>query len=144
MSLDCSKCFDTLDVSALCDLAISRGLLPGVFGAFCRLSLSHERVLAHKGWRGPSTVPKTGLAQGDGLSVVLAILWGWSLQKCVCVSGVSLCVLVYLDDISVSASTVTEVSRGFVAAATFLWSWGVCLNPSKSTISFLGQTDQIP
>eukprot|EP00971_Amphidinium_carterae_P247660 4917822-Amphidinium_carterae.1 len=144
LALDCSRCFDTLDVASLCDVAILKGFLPEVFVAFRELALTHERILTLQGWKGQSTTPKRGLPQGDGLSVVLAILWGWALQQCASAGGSSVHVMVYLDDVSISAESAGDVAKAFALAATFLWAWGVQLNPAKSSVACIGQTDRAP
>eukprot|EP00971_Amphidinium_carterae_P067254 1331230-Amphidinium_carterae.1 len=118
--------------------------MPQVFDSFARLAVQHQRVLVMKGWKGPTTLPKRGLPQGDGLSVVLAVLWGWALQSFVAESGFDLSVLVYLDDVSISAPACSEVAKGFALASSFLWGWGVQLNASKSSVAYIGQGAHVP
>eukprot|EP00971_Amphidinium_carterae_P272505 5408975-Amphidinium_carterae.1 len=115
LSLDCSKCFDTLDAGALCDIAVAVNFMPGIFLAFRRFALTQHRLLTMHGWCGPSTVPTRGVPQGDGLSVVLAVL----------------------------APTAGAVAKSFGVAAVYLGSWGVQLNPQKSNVAFVRQ-DNVP
>eukprot|EP00971_Amphidinium_carterae_P030384 597725-Amphidinium_carterae.1 len=144
LSLDCTRCFDTLDVKGLGAVAESMGLMPRVFEAFVRFSLQQDRILSMKGWRGPATRPSRGLPQGDGLSVVLAVIWGWALHNQVDILGGDLSLLVYLDDVSISAGSVGDVSRAFALTASYFMCWGVALNPTKCAVAYINQTEGIP
>eukprot|EP00971_Amphidinium_carterae_P263904 5235609-Amphidinium_carterae.1 len=52
--------------------------------------------------------------------------------------------MVYLDDVSISAESAEDVAKAFALAGTFLWAWGVQLNPAKSSVACIGQTDRTP
>eukprot|EP00971_Amphidinium_carterae_P180285 3575862-Amphidinium_carterae.1 len=123
---------------------MAKNFMPQVFCAFKALSVAHRRVLTLQGWKGPETVPKRGLPQGDGLSVVLAILWGWALQQCAQAADSGVDVLIYLDDISLSSPHATSVAKCSALVATYLWSWNVQLNASKSSVAFEGQVEEVP
>eukprot|EP00971_Amphidinium_carterae_P085396 1689329-Amphidinium_carterae.1 len=76
LSLDTSKCFDTLSHSVLLRLADRMGLPSSVRLRFEAFVVHHKRVLALRNWAGPEINPVRGLPQGDSLSVLFAVIWG--------------------------------------------------------------------
>eukprot|EP00971_Amphidinium_carterae_P176545 3500188-Amphidinium_carterae.1 len=72
LSLDTSKCFDTLSHAVLLRLAYRLGLPSAVCVPFEAFVVHHKRILALRNWVGPDIHPVRGLPQGDSLSVLFA------------------------------------------------------------------------
>eukprot|EP00971_Amphidinium_carterae_P204896 4066433-Amphidinium_carterae.1 len=76
LTLDASRCFDTLSYEALIEIAQKVGVPPEVCVPFLTYLRGHKRLLVTKGWLGPTIIPTRGLPQGDSLSVFMCVLWG--------------------------------------------------------------------
>eukprot|EP00971_Amphidinium_carterae_P177296 3515968-Amphidinium_carterae.1 len=69
LTLDASRCFDTLCYEALIEIATQVGVPPEACVPFLTYLRGHKRQLVTKGWLGPTISPTRGLPQGDSLSV---------------------------------------------------------------------------
>eukprot|EP00971_Amphidinium_carterae_P262531 5207550-Amphidinium_carterae.2 len=134
--LDSSKCFDTLFHDALLEIGTGLGLPDSVSVPFRSFVSCHVRILALRGWVGPSIYPKRGLPQGDSLSVLYAVIWAIALRNMVrrVVPSDEVTLAIYLDDISFSSASPALLLRCFAAAQCFLDLWKVLLNVNKTVL----------
>eukprot|EP00971_Amphidinium_carterae_P134612 2667964-Amphidinium_carterae.1 len=110
LSLDTSKCFDTLSHSTLLRLSAQMGLPLVVRRPFEDFVTRHRR--------------------GDSLSVLFAVIWGIAMH------GVIRCALpqpeltlaIYLDDVTFMSADPSLLLRALAASEAFMLSWNIQLN----------------
>eukprot|EP00971_Amphidinium_carterae_P095876 1897372-Amphidinium_carterae.3 len=76
LTLDASRCFDTLSYEALIEIARLDGVPSEICVPFLAYLHGHKRQMVTKGWLGPIISPTCGRPQGDSLSVFMCVLWG--------------------------------------------------------------------
>eukprot|EP00971_Amphidinium_carterae_P324621 6451648-Amphidinium_carterae.1 len=144
LTLDASRCFDTLSYEALIDIAQQVGVPHEVCVPFLAYLRGHKRLLVTKGWLGPTISPTRGLPQGDSLSVFMCVLWGIAACKSIeAITDGRVQVAVYMDDISIMATCSADLRLASGAAAHFMDSWHVQLNISKCTIAMSAQAQRL-
>eukprot|EP00971_Amphidinium_carterae_P216384 4295070-Amphidinium_carterae.4 len=144
LTLDASRCFDTLSYEALIEIARLVGVPPEVCVHFLAYLRGHKRQLVTKGWLGPTISPTRGLPQGDSLSVFMCVLWGIAACKSIeAMTAGNVQVAVYMDDISIMATCASELHLASGAAALFMNNWHVQLNISKCTIAMSVQAQRL-
>ena len=135
VSFDMTKCFDSLPRNRLVEVAVARGMPKNLGICILRFLQQCERHVCYLGWTGEALMNQRGVPQGSALSVVLAIVWAgeWERQCRSLLSKVS-DPIAYLDDLSVSSTVESDISRTIGITLNFTAVWNVQLNPGKSSV----------